>query len=347
LRLLGLLTDNIEVKLVAFAMAIALWVYATNEHYKEHTVKIPVKIDVPEGVAVLKSSAQRVEVIFSGPERLISELRDNEAAGKVGVTFTVKPKEAEADEWKRTFVIEGTKSFTGVPSGLRVNRIRPRRIDVTLARLTEKDIPVRLNIVGDPPAGYTIAPGNVWVFPSVVKVRGVKTVLEKAEFIRTLPFDISKWPTLEQKEVYIERRIGIEQKVRIKKDSGYEEHPVSCDETVQFWIKLVEVPAEKVFEGIPVEVLSPFNYPYLVNLLEHTVDVVLTGPRAQLERLKPEDISAFVDVSGLRPSKLPHKCPISLLLPPEAQGKIRLKQEITVNVEIKEAKAAAAAPAKQ
>jgi len=326
-----LFTENLEIKLAAFAMAVALWWFAINEHHEKASVAVPVEIKKPEGVEVEKCSADKIYVVIEGPQRRMREFHQSHRNGDVKVVLTVDlPADNTKDEWPVSFKIDSLDYFVGIPDLLRLKGApEPDTVNLVLTRLMQKSLPVKLNIVGDPPPGYEIVPGSMGVFPGVVTVRGTRRVLEQAEFIETLPIDLSKWPTLGEPEVHVDTRVGTQQSVKIKDKSGkMKAYSVTCDETVRCWIKLVEARETKTLKKLPIHIMVSKDYPYEVKPLEdEVVEASFTGPRALLGLLNEKTVLAYVNVAGLRPSKIPYTVQVRFALPEEAEGKVFVVQK--------------------
>lgn len=327
---------------MALMIAIALWFYAVRENSVEWACTVRVEVKTPEDVAVISQSADKIYATFEGPERLIRELKQNYQSRTVVATCRIEVG-PEADVTPQTSQIrfDDVKNLEGVPDGIRFKYApEPAHVLVTVMKLTQKSLPVKLLIQGDPPAGYSIVPNSEAIFPAEVMVKGPKTALDAAECIYTEPFPISKWPTLGEDKVNISNSIKLQQFVRIRTPDGERTPEVTCTDTVRFWIDIVRKKAQVTLAKIPVKILRPSDFAFDARPVEDRVDLQFAGPKTVLDKLTITNVLVFVDVTGLQPSKVPHSLPAICYLPAEAQGVIEVKgplPKIGVDVVAREA----------
>ena len=76
-----------------------------------------------------------------------------------------------------------------LPKRIDVVRMQPARLRVLLERVSRKTLPVKVDLVGSPAFGYTVARSPAT--PSVVEVAGPATAVEELLTIRTEPIDLT------------------------------------------------------------------------------------------------------------------------------------------------------------
>ena len=321
-------TGNILTKFMALVMAVALWLYAINRQTEDLTEVVKLNVSVPEGITVLEQSSEDVTLHLRGPQSIIESVEDMIKDRKIQARYVVmESPEGIEDQVKQTIPI--TRAHLNLPSALKLISVYPDRVDVLLGKLQQKKLKVNLQKKGEPAIGYLIA--NEFIFPGEVEVMGPLNTLKEASFINTIPVDIGGI-TSEQNRTF-PWRIGIDQKVIVKRGDKNVPVPVTCNEDVRVWIQIVEQQETRFLEKIKIKVMRPAEYPYEIKLQDEYVNVRVKGPKLVLDKLGAEDVVVYIDVSSLRPPG-PYKQSIKCDLPknielvdklPEAHVDIREK----------------------
>ena len=301
-------TGNILTKFMALVMAVALWLYAINRHTGDLTETVKMTVSVPEGIIILEQSVEEITVHLRGPQNIIDNVESMIKDKKIQARYSVNesPSGIE-DQVKQTIPI--TKEYLNLPNAVKLVSVYPDKVDIILGKLQQKKLKVNLQKKGEPAIGYAIA--NEFIFPGEVDVIGPLNMLKEASTINTVPVDIDGI-TIDQNRTF-PWRIGIDQKVIIRGDKSISV-PVVCKEDVQIWLQVVEQQDTKLFEKIKVRVMRPADYPYECKLQDEFASVKLRGPKLLLDKLNPEDVVLFIDVTSLKPPG-PYKQPIKCVLP--------------------------------
>jgi hypothetical protein len=276
---------------------------------------------------------EHVFVSFSGPQKAIENLR--EVRSQLSVEYTADDKGHENDdEWDTTVALTPGQ-VKGVPHEVTVTRIEPDTFTLTIARTMEKELKVRLNLQGEPPQGFEISkpPDEPKVFPGVIKVSGPKRVLARAMEISTKAIRLSD--LLAIADFRNEDAIGLEQAVEVKVDNRVTLEPITCNQSVKYYIWLTQVKKKKELKNLPVKIMTPPNFPYVARLVKslEKVDVQVQGLEQSVNLLNENNVKAFVDVSDQRPSSrtdtppAPVSLPVEFKLPDEVQGKVEVLNE--------------------
>ena len=302
-------TGNIPTKLMALVMAISLWLYAINRHTGDLTETVKLNISVPEGITVLEQSTEEITVCLRGPQNIIDNVDDMIKEKKIQAKYLVQEStEGIEDQVRQTIPI--TREYINIPNAVKLISVYPEKVDVLLGKLQHKKLKVNLVKKGEPAVGYNIA--NEFIFPGEVEVVGPLNALKEATFINTVPIDIGG-VTMEQNLTF-PWRIGIDQKVIIKRGDKNTPVPVTCNEDVRVWLQIVEQQDTKYFEKIKIRVMMPAEYPYEIKLQDEFINVRVKGPKLVLDKLNQEDMVLYVDVALLRPPG-PYKQSIKYCLP--------------------------------
>ncbi len=120
-----MVTHNLGLKIMSLFLATVLWLFVAVEKDSEISFSVPVEIvNLPAGLVFVNRPPSRIDVRVAGPKVLLMSLQWN--LPKVYLDM----KDAR----------EGTTEFPGlektirIREGVRVTRISPATVDVTLAR---------------------------------------------------------------------------------------------------------------------------------------------------------------------------------------------------------------------
>ncbi len=189
---------NIGLKILALAISVALWWFVAGESNVQFGFSVPIELRrVPAGMAITNTVERRVDVRVAGPATVISAFPRNQVTAVVDLSGarpgrTVYPLTAD--------------SIT-VPSGIRVVRITPDSVEVALARLERRRLPVSARIAGSARLRSRIA--RVAVDPPQLEVEG-------------LPDDFARLKMLETEEVSPESAEGVySARVRVDLPEGH------------------------------------------------------------------------------------------------------------------------------
>jgi YbbR domain-containing protein len=162
--------DNFESLLFAFLLALSVWmagVSATDPiEEREFPSSIPiVYTDPAEGLLLVGDPPSEGRVTLRAPS-------------SVWQSLTASDLELQAD---LSQLVEGTHpvalSASVAPTGVRVMRVDPETIQITLEAATRRTVPLRPLVVGEPAARYRA--GTPQVTPDEVTVVGPASVVDK------------------------------------------------------------------------------------------------------------------------------------------------------------------------
>lgn len=177
------LARNWKLKLLAFALAVLLWVVVSAEQVTSNWIPVPlqVRVDDPQFQLVPSSVPSEVEVRFSGPGRELWDLVVRRPPLVLSVT--------EVDSTATTFGLEPT--MVQVPSQMAVRPmdVRPGAVTLDFFRIDSRLVPVRVRILRGPGDGWTLL-DTLDVRPNRIRVSGLERSLRGIEFISTRPISI-------------------------------------------------------------------------------------------------------------------------------------------------------------
>lgn len=297
-------------KLISLVLAIGLWYYAAGEEDIEVTRQVPVEIKLKNSqMSVLKTSVRSVQVTFLVPRALLSDLTSKEMTAVHQIGDEVK----KAGDY--SFRME-TRDIRLPSPQVRVSRMEPEVVVVTLDELIVQKLSVKPTFVGEPAIGYKVITPEIQMDPNALLVEGPKGKIEKMDSIPTERID------LVGRIRPFRRTVALDLPPNVKALS---------EALVDVYIPIREELAEKNFEGIPVRVLNASGEDGKADIEPSKISFALKGSRQRLDPLLPNDILAYVDVTSLAPGQ--HEVPVSLRLPEE----VRLKENtnLTVSVSLK------------
>lgn len=173
--------EDWALKLTALAITFALWFVVTGlSTPTTKRVTVPLNLNVASDVQITNSPQQEVEIEISGDKRRIEQINRSELSATVDLT--------EAPMGDRVVSLEPQSVYVPLPQGVKLAEVAPSRIVVSLERVEERDLEVRVETRGSLPAGYELY--SLFAIPPRVRVRGPESVIRTLEFIKTDKIDI-------------------------------------------------------------------------------------------------------------------------------------------------------------
>lgn len=180
-----LASQNLALKVVALALAIAAWWFVAGESKVLVSFTIPLEIrNVPKGMTVTNNPERQVEVRLSGPSSLLSGVRPSEISAAIDL--------AAGRAGRQYFTLDDRA--VKVPPGTKVQRIYPSSIEVILDRTELRAVPVSARIGGGAAVRKRVA--KVEIDPPSVEVEA-------------LPEEFARMPVIYTEEVVPDRTEGV------------------------------------------------------------------------------------------------------------------------------------------
>jgi len=155
-------------KIISIVAAIIMWLYVMNEQNPQVTYVIrdvPVKLqNLDESKFALKddSAEYKVNVKVRGRRSLVANLKPSDIEAQVNLRGRM-----EGDNLVRVDVI--------TPSNIELVDVSPREIMVTLDEIIEEQMPVSIDVIGVPAAGYSV--DKTTSKPQAVVVKGPRSMI--------------------------------------------------------------------------------------------------------------------------------------------------------------------------
>ena len=300
-------TRDWKLKLISLALAVGLWYYAISEESVEVTRTIPLEIKLKSTqMSILDTSTQNVQVTLAAPRALLSDM----ASEKIAALHEIGGEAKKAGDY--SFRLESREIRLPSPQ-IRVTGIMPEIVRVTLDELIVQKLTIKPNFVGEPAFGYKVRENDILVDPTAILVEGPKGQLEKLESLETEPIDL------------VGRVRPIRRTVKLNIPANLK--PLN-EALVDIYIPISEEFDEKHFDKIPIKILKSLEKDIKAELTPSEISFVLKGSKRELEKLVPEKILVYVDVSDL--SSGTHEIPASVILPEN----VSLKEALPLNVKV-------------
>jgi len=179
-----LASQNLVLKVVALALAVAAWWFVAGESKVLVSFTIPLEMrNVPKGLTITNKPERQVEVRLSGASSLLSGMRSSEISASVDLTA--------GRAGRQYFTLDDR--VVRVPPGVKVQRIYPPSIEVVLDRTDRRSVAVKARIGGGAAVQKRVA--KVEIDPPSVEVEA-------------LPEEFARMPVLYTEEVVPEGKEG-------------------------------------------------------------------------------------------------------------------------------------------
>ena len=176
-----LLLQNMPLKLVSLALAALLWFVIAGEKSSEVGLSVPVELkNFPKDLELTGDAVNAVEVRLRASPSIIQSLGPQEVSAHVDLSGV-----GEGEH-----IVNLTEDSIRIPFGVKVVRINPSALTLTLERTLQKIVPVHPRLLGRPAPGHEVA--EVTSSPPEVRVAGPKSRVQEAEGAFTEPVSVEK-----------------------------------------------------------------------------------------------------------------------------------------------------------
>jgi len=292
--------------LVALSLAFLVWLYTHSRAQDSiDRVQIPVQIQLASQQRDLflleTGTAPNVTVSFSGPTSRIRELRHKLQRGLVQASVTMNLADDRLVETTFSDNLHIEPSHIEVPAGVLVELADDHSsIPVTLQKLSERQLPVKLESTGD------VRVTKVKMEPATVLVRGPKLILDHAQAIQTQPYALTT-ASAESADGLVRGQVNL-----ITEMEG--RAVITTPRAVTFRCNVQ--PRQKIYEltEVPVRFMCPPQFPWRPRFLsekEGQVRLRILGPAGE----EPPPVLAFIDLTGTQLFRGRNLEPLRLQLP--------------------------------
>lgn len=301
--------DRFLSALVALSLALLVWLYIrSREEEILDNVPIPVHLALASGLADEYSleitGPEHVPMSFSGPPARIRELRGLLQRGEVHVEVTLSVPEDRRSESRYLDTIRIGAADVQPPPGVTPMVVEGRnRIPVTLYRIVERRLPVRLD------QSLEDRVSQVKLEPATVLVRGPQEVLDRTRAIPTQPYLL---PSPRGEGASSAEGLAVGPIPLVEEIDG---RPIRTTPG-QVMARLTLQPRQRVYEltDVPVHFLCPANFPLRPRFVgdgrDGRISLRVMGPA----RDEPA-VYAFIDLTRRKFEPGLNEEPVQLQLP--------------------------------
>lgn len=174
------LLQNWELKLIAVAIALALWFVVVGSDRSRIALAAPVEyVGLGDDAVIVSETRERVDVQMEVARWAVPRVTPDSLRVRVNL--------AQAREGDNVVSLSGAD--VTAPAGVTVMRITPSRLHVAVASATEASVRVAPQLRGTPAPGFVT--GRVSVEPATVRVKGPRSTIEGRSTVDTAPVVIS------------------------------------------------------------------------------------------------------------------------------------------------------------
>jgi hypothetical protein len=269
-------TSNWKLKVLAFALAVLLWIVVSAEQVTSNWVRLPLLVEVSDPDYRIGSSEipENVEVLFTGPGRDLLRLAFSRPPLRLNLT--------EVEEPIQTLNLD--PRMVQLPLQIAVNalEVRPATVQLELTRMETRQLPVGVRVSSEL--------GNEWAVVDSIDVDPARiTVTGPIELVRGLSAIPTEVVSLSSADTIFSRAVALD----TTQLAGLELSATS----VQIGGRIDRV-VQRTIQGLRVDVGSGFA------TLPAEVDVILRGPAETVERIAPERFRVAVSIGEI-PERIP------------------------------------------
>jgi YbbR domain-containing protein len=169
-----------QLKLLSLVLAVGLWLFVGTAERSEIALAVPVEYVGLEGPLALETPQHdAVNVQVSVTRWSAQRVSPTSLRVRVDVSGF-----HEGDN-----LVQLQPEIVEAPPGVRVTRVSPAWVTVTVVKAATKTVPVVARVLGRPAADHVL--GKVVVQPATVQIKGPRTTIESRASVDTLPVDVS------------------------------------------------------------------------------------------------------------------------------------------------------------
>jgi hypothetical protein len=268
---------NFWLKAVAVGIATLLWVAVGGEKIVERSLQAPLELlNLPTTLELVGDTPRSLEVRVRGTSTLVGRLTPGDVKAVLDVV--------SARPGRNHFNI--SPDLVSSPFGVEVTYAGPATVTLVFERLETRSLPVKPDVGGEPAPGYEVR--RVTVEPSSVDVIGPESAFHSLSEAVTEPIELMA------SAAQVRETVGI----AILNSAARLRTPQKAVVTVD----IRPVRTERVITGVPVR-MPKLKVGQRAQSAPPTVSVTVRGDDAELRKLGPGSIEAYVEVADLGPGR--------------------------------------------
>lgn len=260
-------------KVLSLGLALLVWMSVSGEEIVERGLRVPLELQqFPAGLELQGEPPAAVDVRVRGASTALSRV----GAGDVVAVLDLHG----AAPGRRLFHL--TPEQVRAPFGVDVVQVTPATVPLAFERSASKNVKVTPPIEGRPAPGYVLGP--VTVDPPTVDVVGPESAVKRVEEAVTEPVSVTG------ARARVRETVGVglfDPSLRLK---GARNATVT--------VQVLPGAAERVFRATAIH-LRNLGRSLSAEATPATATVTVRGSQEAVNRLDTEDVTVFVDLSGL------------------------------------------------
>ena len=283
-KYLASLKKNKGLKFFALLLALVAWLALGSEERTETSLQMVLEItNLPKNIMIINEIPSQLEIRVQGPRSVIRELSTEKLHKQIDL--------AGAKPGSRSEIF--TPGGLNFPRGVVVTRIRPSAVTIELDQALIRRLEVQPVIKGSPAPGFEV--GEVAISPKEVLLRGPQNEINQLKYVNTIPIDISQLSSSVSKDVELDfQNLAL---------TYLDSQPLIAKITIKPKLDT------KTYHNI---IIVPIGSTGPLKLDPTKVSITVRGPITNLELLRPEDISAQINLKNLKPGLYEAKVAVSL-----------------------------------
>jgi len=260
-------------KLLSVGLAVLLWMAVSGEQTVERGVRVSLELQqFPPGLEIQGEPPSTVDVRVRGASGTLGRV----SPGDIVAVLDLRAARAG----RRLFHL--TPEQVRVPFGVEVVQVTPPSVALLFEHSATRLVPVVPTIDGKPAPGYVV--GKASADPATVEVIGPESSIEGVTEALTEPVSVA----------------GARDRVRETVTLGLLDPALRLKTTraAMVTVPVLPAPLERTVRDRPVH-LRNLGSNLTAQAVPSVVAVGLRGSREMLNRVEPDDITAYVDLAGL------------------------------------------------
>jgi YbbR domain-containing protein len=264
---------QLGLKLLSVGLAVLLWMAVSGEQTVERGLRVSLELQqFPPGLEIQGEPLSTVDVRVRGASGTLGRL----SPGDVVAVMDLRA----ARVGHRLFHL--TPEQVRAPFGVEVVQVTPPTVALMFEKSATRQVPVVPAVDGKPAPGYVV--GKASADPPRVEVVGPESAIERVTEALTEPVSVA----------------GARERVRETVTVGLLDPALRLKSTraAIVTVQVLPAPQERTVRDRPVH-LRNLGSNLTAQAVPSVVAVGVRGSRELLNRLEPDDITAYVDLAGL------------------------------------------------
>ncbi|HSK70228.1 MAG TPA: CdaR family protein [Pyrinomonadaceae bacterium] len=274
------------IKLFAVIITLSLWYGVTGLRAPITTRlnRVTLSPRISNDLEITNSPPEEVDLVITGDKNRIAQIN------KENLVVSLDLTEVQAGD--RTIQLTPESVNVELPTGVRLEEIQPNRIAISLERVEEREIAVRVETEGSLADGFEIYNQNV--VPPKVRVRGPASYIRSLDFVST-------------------ESIGIEDR---RQDFIAQQVPLNI---INPKVTVLDAVVDVAFDVGERRIERLFSIPYQTETRLGVANAIVYGPRSIIEKLQTENLQVIEETPA------EGKPTLRVVVPEELQNQVQVK----------------------